>query len=203
MKERIFLFFVICALLLINAYTLLRFNNLKQKNEAIAFSYNLHENEILKIYKSKFITGILNSDFDLGNIKVKDTLNNLIFLKSIFKSEQKQVLVCRFSQSHCESCVDATIQTLLPVIDSIGKDNVVFLGNHHNNRIFKGTLPLYNIEKMNVYNAPTLNLPAEDLGYPYFFILNSSLQTSNVLVHEKGFPQLTIEYLEKIKKRYF
>ena len=206
MKERIFFFTIIAALLVINAYTLLRFNNLKkQKVEGSISSYNLkkHENDEFKIYKSNFEESILNSNFEFTGTVVKDSMNNMIPLKSIFNDGQNQLLICRFSQRHCESCVDAIIQTLQKNLDDIGIDNIVCFGNHRNNRVFQKTLPLYGIEGMKVYNVPQINLPVEELNYPYFFVLDNSLQISNVFVPEKGLSHITIKYLESIDNRFF
>ena len=133
---------------------------------------------------------------------VKDTLNNPIPLKSIFAKGQNQLLVCRFSQQHCESCVDATIQILQNQANQIGVKNIVYLGNHRNNRLFKETIPLYGIEGMRVYNTQGFNIPVEQADYPYFFILDNSLQVSGIFMPNKGVPAVTVKYLEAVKKRF-
>jgi hypothetical protein len=139
----------------------------------------------------------------LEGIAVKDSLNNILPLQDVLKSDKGQTLVCRFSEFYCESCVNFSIQLFRHCIDSIGKNNVLFLGSHRNNKIFNSTKPLYGIHNMNVYNVANLNIPAEKLGYPYYFVLNSDMTIANVFVPDKATPVITIDYLKKIAEKYF
>ena len=205
MSVRLFTSFVIIFLLAGCVFMLLRFRKLqKQKAEAEQLCVRMQNKaqEQLNTYQSNLETAILNSNLQLENQMVKDTLNNRIPLKSIFAKGQRQLLVCRFSQQHCESCVDATIQTLQKQVNQIGAENIVYLGNHRNNRIFKKTIPLYGIKGMRVYNTQAFNIPVENAGYPYFFILDNNLQVSGIFIPNKGVPAVTVKYLEAVKKRF-
>ena len=205
MSTRLFTFFVIIFMLAGCIFMLVRFRKLQQqKAEAEQLCVRLQNKaqDQLNTYQSNLETAISNSNLQLKNQMVKDTLNNRIPLKSIFAKGQHQLLVCRFSQQHCESCVDATIQILQKQVNQIGVNNIVYLGNHRNNRIFKKTIPLYGIKGMRVYNTQNFSIPVEQVGYPYFFILNSNLQVSGIFVPNKGVPAVTVKYLEAVKKRF-
>ena len=202
MKEKIFLILIIISLLAINAFTLVRFYQLKQqKSEGEEIKHNKESDE-LNSYMVNFSTNILNSNFQLNNILVRDSLNNTIPLKTAFNYGQKQILVCRFSKMHCESCVNFAIQNFRNWVDSIGIKNVLFLGNYHSNKIFNREKPLYGIQGMNVYNAFELKIPAEELGYPYYFILDRNLRISNVFVPDKAAPEITNRYLKNIQSKF-
>lgn len=206
MKERAFLILIIISLIAINGFSLFRFYRFKlqsNKDNAISFKNENRESDELYSYKLNFMTNILNSNLQLDNIMIKDSLNSIIPMKEAFYHKQKQLLVCRFSQTYCESCVNFSILILRTWVDSIGVKNVMFLGNYRNNRIFNRTIPLYGIQGMKVYNGSEINIPAEKLGYPYYFVLDSNLQISNVFVPNKGLPDLTSKYLKNIHKRFF
>lgn len=138
MKEKRFLILVITSLLAINIFTLVRYEKLKQQKvieKAISNNYESIIGEELTSYKVNFSTNILNSNLLLDSLTMKDSLNNIIPLKEAFDYNQKQILVCRFSQMHCQSCVNSSIQILRSCVDSIGIKNVMFLCDYRNNRI--------------------------------------------------------------------
>ena len=202
MKEKTFYILIIVALLAINGFTLVRFYKIKQQSNVL-LNQESNKSDELNSYKINFAVNILNSNYHLDNVIIKDSLNNILSLKELFKDKQEQLLVCRFSQMHCESCVNSSIQILRNRIDSIGTNKVVFLGNHRNNKIFNRVIPLYKIQDMRVYNCPAINIPVEKLGYPYYFILDKNLQISNVFVPDKAKPNITNKYLENICKRFW
>jgi hypothetical protein len=203
MKGKSFLILVIVSLLAINAFILIRFYRFRQLHVEYITQYrNISEKDELHSYKVNFTTNILNSNLQLDSVMVKDSLNEIFPLEELFKGEKRQMLVCRFSTMHCESCVEFSIQMLRRQIKFIGIENVLFLGNYPNNRVFNKTKPLYGIHNLNVYNAAEFNIPAEELGYPYYFVLDSSLHISNVFVPDKATPNITDKYLESIRKTF-
>ena len=205
MSTRLFTSFVIIFLLAGCVFMLLRFRKLQQQKTEAEQLCVLMQNKAqdqLNTYQSNLEMAISNSNLRLENRMIKDTLNNRIPLKSIFAKGQRQLLVCRFSQQHCESCVDATIEILQKQVNQIGVKNIVYLANHRNNRILKKTIPLYGIKGVPVYNTQGFSIPVEQAGYPYFFILGNNLQVSGIFVPNKGVPAITVKYLEAVKKRF-
>lgn len=139
---------------------------------------------------------------ELNDIMLKDSLGIISPLKNLLEKEKKQILVCRFSQFHCESCVNFSIQMLLHS-SFIEKENLLFLDSYENNRIFNREKKLYGIDTFKTYNALSLNIPLEELGFPYFFVLNENLTISHIVIPDKNTPALTQKYLEIINERYF
>jgi hypothetical protein len=196
------LIFIILSLLAVNVYTLINFHQFKKQNIIVSHQ-NTSESDELYSYKINFEANIRNSNIKLNEIAVKDSLSNVLPLKDVLKNGQEQILVCRFSELHCESCVNFSIQLFRQWSDSIGTDNMLFLGTYRNNKIFNRTKPLYDIHNLNVYNIPKLNIPVEEFGYPYYFVLNTDLTISNVFIPDKATPNITNNYLKIINERYF
>jgi len=160
------------------------------------------ENDELLTLRLNFTTNILNSNLQLENIFIKDSINILLPINEVFDEKQKYILVCRFSEHHCESCVNYSLKMMTSWIDSIGNGNVLFLGNHRNNRIFNRVIPLYGIKDLSTFNAPAFNIPIEEIGYPYYFLLDRNLQITNVFIPDKATPNITNEYLKNIKLKF-
>jgi hypothetical protein len=205
MKENKFITLIIITLFGITVFTLFRFNKLKQQNSINSTPNSTAEsaqNNELNAYKVNFKTNLLNSDLSLNDVMMKDSINNIIPLKNVFNHGKKKILVYRFSQMHCQSCVNASIKFFRNWANSNGAENILFLGNFSNNRIFYRTIPEYNIQDMKVYNISSLKIPVEDIGYPYCFILDNNMQLSNVFVPDKGMPKITNEYLAMVQKKF-
>ncbi|WP_147679231.1 hypothetical protein [Algibacter pacificus] len=205
MKKNSLLVFVIISLFVFNVYSLYRYNNLKKLNN-LNIKKNLVEieNDELDTYKSSYKGGILNNGKKISrHLLVKDSLHNLIPLKNTFEDKQNNMLVYRFSKRHCESCVVASLEVLKRHTDSIGVSNILFLGNYGNNRIYNRTMFEYGLKKMKVYNASSFNIPAEEIGYPYFFVLNSNLEVLDLFIPNKAVPKITEDYLKIINKKYY
>ena len=202
MKGKSFLIFIVFSLLAINIYTIVRIYRFKKQNITV-LSPTVSKSDELHSYRINFETNIQNNRIRLDETSVKDSLGHVFLLKDVFKNNRDQILACRFSESHCESCVNFSIRLFRSWVDSIGKNNVLFLGAYRNNKLFNRTKRLYGIHPLNVYNFPALNIPAEELGYPYYFVLNSDLTVSDVFVPDKATPSIANNYLKMINKRYF
>ena len=203
--KRSFLVVIIILLIVINLFTLIRFYHLKAllpASKAYSFMQAGDESDERITLGLNFTTNILNSDLQLENILIKDSLGNTQSISEIFDEEQKYLLVCRFSDLHCESCVNYSIKMMNHWIDSIGPNNVLFLGNYKNNRIFNRVKPLYGIRDLRTFNTPAFDIPVEELGYPYYFLLDRNLQIVNVFIPDKATPKISNEYLKNIKTKF-
>lgn len=202
MKKNVFLTLIILGLFIVNVFTCSRLLNLKKSNANIAYNQYQHnsKSEELDTYKTIFYSNLANSGLNLSGILVKNSENTKIPIEKIFNNEQKQLLVYRFSKNHCESCVVASMELLQKWTDSIGRKNILILGDYGNNKIFRKTMESYGITHPNIYNTPPFNIPAENMGFPYFFILNKNLDVLNVFVPNKGIPEITNEFLNKMQK---
>jgi hypothetical protein len=187
---------MIIVLAVTNFYTFM--NSREYKKNLASFP----ESDELNVLSVNFKAGIKNNNLLLKDITVKDSLNNIILLQNFFKTGQSLLFVCRYSELNCESCVAYSIQALLQWVDVIGKDNILFLGSYRNNRMFNKYKRLYGLDTLNVVNTPALNLPAEDLGYPYYFVLDSAMRVTNVFVPDKSCTKISKWYLELVNEKF-
>lgn len=180
----------------------MRFHQYKTES-IMCMNYLQQVPDELNALKVNAEVGIENSDIQLDNVVVTDSLNKQVPLYDFFKGGNKRLLVCRFSELYCESCVEYSIKALLQWVDSIGENNILFLGSYRNSKIFNIQKKLYGIEKLEMVNAITLNLPVEDLGFPYYFVLDSTLRVCNVSIPDKSAPNVDYSYFKKVYERFF
>jgi len=192
---------IILLLLAISARSPIGFHFFR--HEHIVASRQNPESDELRSLKFNFEVNIENTNVKLEDVFVKDTTDIPFLLSDVFKNGRDKMLVCRFSERHCESCVKLSILAIQNHLNTIGKDNVLFLGMHRNNRIFIQEKTHYNIQNMNVYNTAIFDIPVEKLNFPYYFILNSDMTITNVFVPDKATFSITDTYLKMITKQYF
>lgn len=193
----------VLVLLGLNIGVLVNFYSYKKKAALVIHSLRETENNFRPIEKIIKIS-IVNSDIQLDNISVKDSSNVQIPLKEYFVDRKKYLLVGRFSETNCESCIRHFIKMLKNKVPSpLKKENILFLGDYRNNKLFNKLKVSYGIDTMNVANANGLTIPAEELGYPYFFVIDSTLNILNIFVSDKGSPAIDEKYLDYVQEKFF
>lgn len=105
----------------------------------------------------------------------------------------KPVLVLRYSELNCQSCVDDLL-TQIKEIGSFNTTNTLLLA------YYREPAYLYQFKRMNqlelpVYSLQKTGLPPDTLNLPYFFLMNNKLQISNVFIPEEGDMASVKEYL--------
>lgn len=198
---------IIVVLLSVNVLTLVSYYKYKQRSVAnITYlaTGNVTEKDELYTHKINFKANILNSNLKLNEKAIiRDSLNQFSLLRDIFSNKQERILVCRFLETNCASCIKYSIEMLCAWVETVKLDNVLFLGTYRNNRIFNKEKKLYKIEGFDVFNVSGLNIPAEEENYPYYFILDSSLNISDLFFPDKATPDITKRYFDLIRERYF
>jgi hypothetical protein len=174
-----------------------------RQNGAVNTLFSETLSDKLHSYQINLRENIANSNMRIDGISVKDSSASVIPLKNSFYAGQAYLLVSRFSHLHCESCVTFSIKAMMQWAGVLGKDNILFLGSNSNNRVFNKEKQHYGIQNMNVYNIGVLSLPAEEMGFPYYFVLDSALRVTDVFVPDKAVPELTDKYLKMIGERYY
>lgn len=165
---------------------------------------NITEKDELYTHKINFRTAILNSNIKLDEkIMVRDSLNRHILLYDTFVNTRKPIIVCRFSETNCASCIKFSINMLCEWKKKVNVGDVLFLATYRNNRILNKEKKLYKIQDLNVFNISDFYIPAEEEGYPYYFVLDSTLNISNLFFPDKATPKITEKYLTLIQERYF
>ena len=203
-------FLVIFMLLFLNTSLLFRISTLNKSHKEIQHSIKdfeintrVYENIKMDAFQLNFETSHFNGNLCIDNVTIQDSLKKEIKIEELFGENRDRMIICRFSELHCQECVIYSIVKLIEFSEKITKDNILFLGAYDDNRSFNIFRKQLGIHFMKAYNVLQLDIPIEDLGVPYFFILDRSLKVSNVFVPEKLTPELTNQYLEIINERYF
>ncbi|GGF45421.1 hypothetical protein GCM10011339_37370 [Echinicola rosea] len=185
----------------LNGVMLYRFVSMDRYNGFLV-QLNEHQESLLASYKSGLQVSAVNGGQQLDSIWAKDSKGRMIPLVDIFDPGQEHILVFRYSESHCESCITASLSVLKEWQSKLGNSNLVLLGDFSNNKIYRKELDMYQLESVRAYNVPRFNLPAENLGFPYFMVLDQEGRTSNVFLPEKGTPDITRHYLEGMARKF-
>lgn len=144
-----------------------------------------------------------NDGYRLEGIQGKDADQNLVGLDEVFLKGRDRILVCRFSELDCESCIDYAIMNAKKYGNRIGVENILYLGSYRNNRIFNRQKEMYGMDSCRTLNVAILGLPIEDLGRPYYFVLDRSLSVSNVFIPNKATHGMLDSYFNMLYDRYF
>lgn len=141
-----------------------------------------------------------NAGFRLADVPVIGKEGGVPLL-SLFPDSSEWLFVYRFSEHHCESCMEYGLDLLKSQTDS-SDAGVLLLGEYANNRIFKRLVGELGIGGYHIGNSGRLNLPAEEYGYPYYFVLNKEGIVSCVYVPSKGQYVTDSTNLRRILDRY-
>ena len=124
--------------------------------------------------------------------------------KKISEVISDNTLILRYSEMHCEVCVDSIVKRLNVYKDSIGLQNIVLLTTSQNfgymrrfKKINRIPFGIYNIDE-------ALDSVLVDIGMPYLFVYSTlSKRINNMFIPQKEDPQLTDEYLHSILMKYY
>ncbi|MDD2529531.1 MAG: hypothetical protein PHT26_15960 [Lentimicrobiaceae bacterium] len=161
-------------------------------NRVVASLKSLHANQKTLMQFQLFTEGAkLNPQLEVFN-EIGDTLaiNNII---------SKPVLVLRYSELNCQSCVD-------DMLTEIKEDAIFNATNTLLLAYYSEPAYLYQFKRMNRLELPVFSiqhtgLPPDTLNIPYFFLINSNLQINNVYIPEEGDTDAINTYLAFAAKR--
>ena len=201
MKKSCLFLLIISVLSSLNIYLYFNFKSFKDKTSAY-LEATKNDNEKTLILQTNIEASIQNVGRSLKNTILKDSCNKNQQLSHI-QIKNQYLLICYFSESDCESCINYSIQTLLPWCKSTGYENILFIGQYRHNKLFYEQLPLYNLKPTMAYNSYGLNLPLKDLGYPFYLIVDDSYNVVEVYIPNKGNPNTDQYFLQLLTTRFF
>lgn len=189
MKESIV--FIICAFLIISC----RSNdypggNTQIEHELMINKFNMLQGNVFLQYQSE---NVLINNFHCENI-----MGNKESIKYYLSDKPK--LFFRFSEYHCNTCVERALDVLLNNIDSIGRSNVIILSSYKSIRVLRAYLKQQNIDLL-ILNAENIELPIEKFDTPYFFLMSSSMKTECLFIPIKEIPNYSQTYIEIISRK--
>ena len=208
MKKTVLLLVGVSIIIILNAYLLLFYINSRQllKGRINVTNNIAHANaEELSRYIIASTILLQNGGLSIENCKMIDVISHKIQDKdSLFDEGRNHLLVCRISQNTCEACVSYAIEKAVEFLnnDSINIGLAVF-GQYSDDR----TLKIYgdnhsHCDDLRYYNVKELNIPVDDFGKPFYFVVNRDMVVSDVFVPEQISPDFTDMYFEILKNKW-
>ena len=165
---------IIVLLAICNVYLLYSMHKLRiESDNAIAILYPYAEKHTS--LKANIETNIRFVPRNIQDVEVSDRQNNTKRLSELFCNDGKPLFVLRITDRYCNSCVKYFVDLFANERLNEALKFVYLTGFQNQNRVDFETKEL-NIETDDLYNVPFLDVPIDNMGYPYFMVLNKDLQ---------------------------
>lgn len=196
-KKQLTLFVVL--LLIFNVFLLYKVSIFNRKQDILLDNQKNMETKKLMTYDLSFRCMLLNNNIILDVFKQLERQKGI---NDVDTTKQDIKLVARFAQYHCKECVSYFLSKLKSVSQQIGEDKFIIMASYENPNSLNIIRQQFDIRNMETYNIESLNIEAEEYGYPYFFILSNNERISDVFVPEKAVPMLTNTYFSILIDKY-
>lgn len=131
-----------------------------------------------------------------SDLTITDFNSSEYSLKNIVQFHNK--LVFRYSYISCNVCIDTIMKIVNEYSKYVGNDKIIILSQYANKRDYKNFVRINNV-KQPIYHLQDSLCRADELGLPYFFVINDNMVTNNFFLPRKEYPQMIKTYLESIK----
>jgi len=188
----------IVLLVLMNFALLIKVKNSNDKIDRISKDAELANNILL----NNLYFQIESEDEEIDeNIEVKIESGTSIRYADLVSTGPK--LILRYSELHCDMCIDHSLEYLKRIAASIGKENILILASYKSQRdlsIFKRInkldFPVYKIAKSG------LKIPIEQYSIPYVFIADKTLHVKNLHILNKDIEEMSEIFLSIIPQKF-
>lgn len=172
--------------------------NMIEGDKSVALTQDVYSILTKTIYDAWLYDGLQMDDSYL----IDSENENFDSYKDYFL-EKDQLLVCRISENHCESCVDY----ILGKINALSSDStfnmgIIVMGEYSKMALKILSQKLSLNSKIELRSVVGTILPVDDIGFPYMFVVDGYNNVSNVYAPDKRYSQLTDAYFELLKNRY-
>lgn len=157
-------------------------------------------------YQGTFLDVLQNDGLSLENLYVQRAGDlSVCKVADLFNDTGDSVLmICRTSLMHCEKCVDYAIEKALELIRNKECNiKMVLFGCYENVnslKILQQSHPM--LDLFDIYLTPSVIMPIDEHGYPYYFTLNKSLIVQDVFVPDSKEPVKTDIYWKCISGKW-
>lgn len=157
-------------------------------------------------YQGTFLDVLQNDGLSLDGLQVQRLGDmSVCSMEDLFHDMGDSVLlICRTSYFHCEKCVDYAIEKALEMTrkDSCNVKLVVFgcYENANSLKLLQQSHPSLN--QFDVYQTPSVLMPIDAHGYPYYFTMNKSMIVQDVFVPDSKEPVKTDIYWDCILTKW-
>lgn len=157
-------------------------------------------------YQGTFIDMLQNDGLSLDGLKIQRLGDMSVHnMSDLFTNIGDSVLlICRTSLYHCEKCVDYAIEKALELTrkDSVNVKLVLFgcYENANSLKILQQSHP--SLKQSDIYQTPSVLMPIDAHGYPYYFTINKSMIVQDVFVPDSKEPVKTDIYWDCISTKW-
>ena len=203
-KELFLTIILVFFLVLSNIYGYIRYQEIF---EVQSFLYELKKDSDIKIGQLESLKECRANEILLSGNKMSHDLE----ITSIQGNRKKlsdimsnNTLVLRYSEMHCDVCIDSIVSKLSIYRDSIGLQNIILFTSTENVNYIQRFKRVNNIH-FNIYSISNgLDSVLVDIGMPYLFVYSfADERINNVFIPQKENAEFVREYLHSILRKYY
>jgi peroxiredoxin len=132
-----------------------------------------------------------------SEIMIKDEDGQSLSFNDIFENDE-YVLVYRFSEMHCDICINQHFMMFEKLASQINLNKLVLLSSYSNTKKVKILKHTHKLD-FRIFNVmDDIGIPLEKVNNPYFFVVNKNLKCHRFFVAIKENPELTISCVKAI-----
>ena len=203
-KELFLTIILVFFLVLSNIYGYIRYQEIC---EVQSFLYESKKDSDIKIGQLESLKECRANEILLSGNKMSHDLE----ITSIQGNRKKlsdimsnNTLVLRYSEMHCDVCIDSIVSKLSIYRDSIGLQNIILFTSTENVNYIQRFKRVNNIH-FNIYSISNgLDSVLVDIGMPYLFVYSfADERINNVFIPQKENAEFVREYLHSILRKYY
>lgn len=203
-KELFLIIIIVFFLVLSNIYGYIRY---KEIHEVQSFLYELKKDSDIKIGELGALKECRANEILLSGIEIPlevEVINIQGYKRKLSDIISNNTLVLRYSEMHCDVCIDSIVSKLSIYQDSIGLHNIILFTSTENLKYVKKFKRINNIH-FDIYSiSNALDSVLVDIGMPYLFVYSfTNKRINNVFVPQKENAKFTDEYLHSILLKYY
>jgi hypothetical protein len=128
---------------------------------------------------------------------IRDEDGQLLSFNDIF-GDDEFVLVFRFSEMHCDICINQHFMMFNELSTKINLNKLVLLSSYSNTKKIKILKHAHKLD-FRIFNIMNdISIPMEKINNPYFFVVNKNLECYRFFTAIKENPELTISCVKAI-----
>lgn len=203
-KELFLIIIIVFFLVLSNIYGYIRYREI---HEVQSFLYELKKDSDIKIGELGVLKECRANEILLSGIEIPlevEVVNMQGYKRKLSDIMSNNTLVLRYSEMHCDVCIDSIVSKLSIYQDSIGLHNIILFTSTENLKYVKKFKRVNNIH-FDIYSiSNALDSVLVDIGMPYLFVYSfTNKRINNVFVPQKENEKFTDEYLHSILLKYY
>ena len=173
------------------------FSRVVQKSKRIEKAYSYAERKRpIDEHCIDQIIAYTESQYLYDDWKIRDNLFN--------NKSDRNLLVVRVNYADCKQCIDSLFSQLKYSLKILNPQQIVLCTEETKCRSLKIDLNNNNLSSLKIVSLPQcgIDIPLDDYGSSYFFILNESNHAKAIFIPIQFVPNRTINYFKSVKERY-